>query len=136
MDETATDLTVEQKAHALGDELRSIAAFFETNPEIAARTYDICDTSIQAYAASRNDLVALARALKDATGRCNKRDMGPYFKVEASFGRLRVWGAVDREKVCRKVVKGTKVLPPVPAMPARTVEDVEWVCEPLLGEKA
>ena len=44
---------------------------------------------------------------------------------------LCVWPP-GRETVCRKIVKGKKM---VEAQPAREVEDVEWVCdEPILAD--
>lgn len=130
---TSSAMSAGQKAHALGDELRSIAAFFEANPELAARTYDVCVNSVQVHVRTRDDLVELARALKTATGRCDKTEMGTYFRVSGSFGRLYVWGVVDREQVCRKIVRGVRQVPEQ-TIPAHEVEDVIWECEPLLAE--
>lgn len=126
-------LTDEQKAHEIGDQLRTIAAFLEEHPQLGAAVYGTgaCHASIQVPCRTREELTELARVLARATGRCDKNEMGSYFQVRAEFGCFYLWGAVDRELVCRKVVKGVRHVPAT-TVPAHEVEDVEWVCEPSL----
>ena len=76
-------------------------------------------------------------------GEHRKWETGDLFRFTGSVRALRTEVIVDRAAVCRRVVKGTReVVQKVPAPDApmlevtRTVEDVEWVCEPLLAEGA
>lgn len=62
-----------------------------------------------------------------------------WFTVEAALHGLRIDINTNRASVCQRVVTGTREVTktiPDPAAPTvtvtETVEDVEWVCEPLL----
>jgi len=44
------------------------------------------------------------------------------------FGQIKLCFSINREKFCRKVVKGTKEIPAV-TYEVRTEEIVEWVCD-------
>lgn len=92
---------------------------------------------------ARARLAEIARAM----GRANK---GPglvdgTFIVWRQFAGLAVFAQTERDEVCEKVVTGTReetvevpdpeALAAVPKVTVtRTVEDVEWVCSPLLAE--
>src|SRR6266581_2702793 len=60
-----------------------------------------------------------------------------YFRMRGSIGGLQIRPWAMRDQVCTRVVKGTKeVTAEVPVTfttVTTTVEDVEWVCEPLLA---
>lgn len=118
--------------------LRDLADHLETNPHLRLPLVETF-----AVFCGRDDAVAWVRALPgekrktvntDESHMIFGRDRG----VFGPFG-FNVW--VEREKVCRRVVTGIReVTRTVPAPDApmvqvtETVEDVEWVCEPLLAE--
>jgi hypothetical protein len=74
-------------------------------------------------------------------GKQRKWETGDLFRFVGSIGGIRTEVIVDRAAVCRRVVTGTReVTKAVPSPDApmvevtETIEDVEWVCEPLLAE--
>jgi hypothetical protein len=102
--------------------LRELADWLEASPEWiggywnALRVDDFVDT--------QDEFRAKARLLG---GERRKDAVGNYLSVERFFGPHRVAVNVSREKVCERVVVGTRE---VPAEPARVEEIVEWRCEP------
>lgn len=129
--------------------LRALADLLESTPDLplptereitwAAHTFQIYEGR-----EPRETVATLARLLP---GRLYKNDPAKggyaeqYFELTGKlYGLgLRVWA--ERSEVCRRVVTGTReVTETVPAPDAptievtRTVEDVEWVCEPLLAD--
>jgi hypothetical protein len=86
--------------------------------------------------AVRSKMRQIAKALRNAT----KDYSGHVFRLTKTFGDSR-WskGSVtldftsDRNAICRKVVKETKLIPErTEVYPARTEEVVEWVCDDAL----
>lgn len=102
--------------------LRELANFLEDNPSIQQPQ----TLNITAFVPSKEDLVAQARI-----GPWGKIYHDNFFYLQKSFGEDLTFAiATYRSNVCRRVVKGTKV---IPAQAQREVEEVEWVCdEPLL----
>lgn len=109
---------------SVADGLRQVANFLDANPDLTASTY-----AIQMRCTTKQDLRVLTSALVAAVGRAEKGALGDnYFHVYASIGGLKVWGAVQREKVCRKVVTGTRHVPEQ-TVEAHEEEIVKWVCD-------
>jgi len=87
----------------------------------------------------RDVFVKAARALP---GRLDKEVTDDTYRVTASLDGLHVEAVAYRNDVCERVVTGTREVTrtiPDPNIKAplvevtETVEDVEWVCAPLLG---
>jgi hypothetical protein len=94
---------------------------------------------------ARETLATIARAL----GRVEKRvsDTTERFMVHRKFAGIAFAASADRSEVCERVVTGTRevttevpdpeALAAVPKVSVTTVvEDVEWVCSPLLKPTA
>lgn len=94
---------------------------------------------------AKSDMLAAARAIP---GMLNKRVWGgktaSYFTLDGRVGSISIQLTAFRESVCERVVTGTrevkKTVPdPMVVVPVvevtETVEDVEWVCGPLLREQ-
>ncbi len=103
--------------------LRELAAFIEAHPALPMPVPSIL---VNAFVYHKDDLAALARL-----GSWEKGAIGNYFFLRKVFaGDVRYEINVARERVCRKVVTGTRV---EPAQPEQVVQDFYWVCdEPLL----
>jgi hypothetical protein len=94
------------------------------------------------YCHGRDEFDAFRRAFPGRLDKKVDEQSEAYgFELHGSLRGLHLYAAVDRGKVCRRVVTGTREVEvpetaAVEAQPARTVvvEDVEWVCEPLLAE--
>jgi hypothetical protein len=102
--------------------LRRMADFFETHPSVEVPYSETMNVFID----TKEELADIAR-----TSTWEKKQTDNYFWLEKNFGgRVQLQMNIERGKVCRKVVTGTKVLP---AREAQEVEIFEWVCEePLL----
>lgn len=119
--------------------LRALADLLETRGLTGRSDGDNEFSPFNVHVDTKAEAAAWARALTDVT-------KAPATSVESLLidGRagalhVRVW--VDRAEVCERVVTGTReVTRTVPAPDApmvevtETVEDVEWVCSPLLAE--
>lgn len=106
--------------------LRNFADFLEQNPE-----FQLVFLSTSVNIETKEELAKWARTL----GRTEKQDFGVVLSLRHKFSDT-VWLDLDisREKVCKKVVTGTRVVPAKPATPEMTVEDYKWVCdEPILA---
>ncbi len=124
------DLTDEQRiaAAAFTDGLRSLAEWLDEHPDYAAglaslgRTFDL-------PVWTKEELADAARAF----GKATKKIVGPFFTVVKDFGGgVTLEAYTGREKVCRKIVTGTREVP-AQTIPAHTEEIIDWVCdEPLL----
>jgi hypothetical protein len=91
----------------------------------------------------REEFQATLRALP---GRKDKDPDSTYFNVEVELHGLSLVVTAFREEVCERVVKGTRevsrevpdpdALAAVPTTTVtETVEDVEWVCRPILASE-
>ncbi len=121
--------------------LRALAGALEADEtlplpikEIAWPIWPIYDADGEDEAATARTLAKIARLMD---GPAIKDYSDDFFRMRGTIGGLEVRPWAMREQVCRKVIKGTKeVTNKVPVefeMVTTTVEDVEWVCEPLLA---
>jgi hypothetical protein len=118
--------------------LRAVAEFYEKNP---SAWYDGMHLTLNMYVwgrAARKALIETARLF----GHCNKIYDENNMTVSRQFSEqvtLAVFAA--RARVCRRVVRGSRILPEriMPAtsevrIPASRIEIVEWECDPLLKD--
>lgn len=95
--------------------LRDLADFLELHPTVTAPRYN----QLNVFVDTREELAEHAKAATWA-----KVFNGQWFYLSKSFGvDLSFDITADRGLVCRRVVTGTR------EEPAKTVEDVEWVCD-------
>lgn len=124
--------------------LRALADLLDANPDLKL-PYEGSTGELLVILTSEDDqkaaLAAWARALP---GEKRKDVRGATFDLYGSLHGLRLQVIASRDQVCRKVVTGTrevtKTIPDpsveVPTVEVtETVETVEWVCEPILGER-
>jgi len=110
--------------------LRAAADFWEAHPEIKLPYTQQLD---YAHLDEKEEAAAVMRAL----GACEKIYNGEYFHIRKKMGA----GALDflfyRSKVCTRKVVGVETQPAIfveaHTIPAKTVEIVEWDCEPILA---
>lgn len=73
-------------------------------------------------------------------GRQEKQQTGELFRFRGHIGGIRTQVIVDRDAVCERVVTGTREVeekvPTAFETVTKVVEDVEWVCKPLLADDA
>lgn len=90
-----------------------------------------------------SDRPAFVDAVRALPGKANKRVDNDTYRVSVKLDGLEVEVAAYRDDVCERVVTGTrevkKMIPDpnvvVPVVEVtEVVEDVEWVCSPLLRE--
>lgn len=107
------------------DGLRSLARFLEEHPEINAN-----------YNTLQVDVFTdkLAEVARSGYGMLAKETRTDWFSLRKSFSQS-VWmyWNTSREKVCKRVVTGTKIIPAkperlLPAEPEQVVETWEWQC--------
>lgn len=130
----------------LGAGLRKLAALVESFDDtyVQAIRLHYCLNGILVPLESGEALAHLVRRAVQHGATATKDIGGKYAGAHLSFGcvGLRAWA--DREQICRRVVTGTRevtetvpdpdLLALVPTIEqTRIVEDVEWVCEPLLA---
>ncbi|HEX5347886.1 MAG TPA: hypothetical protein VFW64_12430 [Pseudonocardiaceae bacterium] len=119
------------------DGLRALADLLEANPDLRL-PYTGRDRGgallVMPHGDERDEVAEWARALP---GEKSKTVRDEYFDLDGQLHGLHLRVIAHRDKVCRKVVKGTReVKEQVPVKfttVTKTVEDVEWVCDPLLG---
>lgn len=119
-----------ERADAFADSLRQFADFIEQNPSF---TEHIGSWSPYVYAKDRAQLATIIRTL----GSCRKQYISNSLYVEKDFGKhLELNVTINREKVCRKIVTGTRVIPArAELIPERVEEIIEWDCtDPLLAD--
>lgn len=127
--------------------LRAVADFVETNPHLAQHlqySFGRVLTAVNHADDPRRAMGDFARA----AGKAMKTYDDQWAGLDIAFGSLvslHVYAA--REKVCERIVTGThevteEVVDPdaLAALPkvtvTKTVEDVEWICSPLLAEQS
>lgn len=111
--------------------LRALADLLEQKPNLplpSSPSLSTAGTNIAWYlfggvepldhAAQKAQAAEIVRAIP---GTFDKVDNGDLFRFQGRIGGLPAEVIVDRRAVCERVVVGTRV-----------VEDVEWVCAPLL----
>jgi hypothetical protein len=98
--------------------LRECADFMERHPLIPTPY----GHAINAFVNTKEQLAAIARSTSWAKGYDDN-----YFWLKKTFsGDITLEVNTNRERICRRVVVGTKV---IPAQPEKVVEQVEWVCD-------
>lgn len=129
--------------------LRALADLLESTPELPLPTEPSAFEWQIGYKYPTNEAkrAGLAEIARLIPGRFDKNDPAEsdynakYFELTGRLAGIlvRIWA--ERDAVCRRVVTGTRqVTEMVPAPDAplvavtKTVEDVEWRCEPLLAE--
>lgn len=128
--------------------LRALADLLDEHPEVPL-PYDGTQGRIAIHHLYPRDPERTIREEFQATlrafpGRKDKDPRDQYFDVELELHGLKLSISTFREEVCQRVVTGTReVTREVPdqaalaAVPTRTVtevvEDVEWICQPLLA---
>lgn len=138
------------EARGIAEGLRNLADMIATNPDLLPCVrYGLVHAGIVCPTATMEDgaaaLRALALAALRAGGKVTKGVRDRYFDLFIHFGPVKAQFIADRGEVCERVVTGTReVTEEVPdpealaAVPkvavTKTVEDVEWVCRPLLGD--
>lgn len=143
-------MSIDEKRQAYIDGLHQIADFLAEHPEVPLphlnQTVDgeygpVLNIYLVTPGQQREPLAAIARAM----GTANKTtgDHTGRFEVWRQFAGIKLLASADRAEVCERVVTGTReVTREVPdpdalaAVPKVTVtevvEDVDWVCGPLL----
>lgn len=144
---TTTELTLaEQQAAGL----RALADVIEANPDLATRfTRDTIHMTIHTRGEDEAAELAEWARLAKAHGASVSKDIGELmYNVVATFaGSVKVAMLAYRDQVCERVVTGTETvteevpdpeaLAAVPTVTVtREVEQVEWVCRPLLANDA
>lgn len=100
--------------------LRTLADFFEAHPGVPVPWHMQVDVFVETKA----ELATIAR---QTTWEKQYRDT--WFTLHRDFGTVSLEVNIEREKVCRRVVTGTEVLP---ARPAQVVDTFEWRCDDAL----
>ena len=118
------------------DSLRKIATFFEKHTELK-----VPGSLAEIKYFEANGKAEMAQVAK-ALGSCQKEVEGNWFHLVKMFGEIKFIAVDYRNRICQKVVVGTKMVEEVrtPAreeeiIPAHEVEVYEWHCpESLLDE--
>lgn len=126
--------------------LHRIASMIDAAPELedehSAFRYALEKLTIVVW--SREGLAAMVRAGKAAGAKITKHQDDRWAGVDMDFGAIKLRALIDRVEVCDRVVTGVReVVEEVPdpealaAVPTvsvtKTVEDVSWVCRPILA---
>ena len=112
--------------------LRELLEFVETHPGFPLPVLPRFSVSV----GSKEDLADAARTL----GKVQKEVSSAWYSIQRQFGSITLDIFAARDRVCERVVVGTKVIPArpevlLPAVPERTEEIVEWKCGSLLAEE-
>jgi len=131
-------VTLTNKEYAA--ELRKLAEVYDNNEDVA----QIYEGTVVSTLLFCHDPKTAAATVK-AFGSADKVDAGDSIKVtpRKEVVNLNLVIHVFKDRCCHRVVKGKKILPArvMPAKPAtkayiipeREVEEVEWVCPPILA---
>lgn len=146
---TAPAVEVDERA-AYTAGLRALADALDAHPEIPLPFDGIGTTLSIAFHGHEFETDRVAAMTSAARllmpGQRTKHADNAYYRVRGALHGLRIEVWAMREQVCERVVRGTKhVTREVPdpdalaAVPTTTVtetiEDVEWVCRPLLADE-
>jgi hypothetical protein len=140
---TAASATQPTLAHRQAAGLRALADMIEANPELADHA-GYLDASNVFYVQDKAAMAAIARAALAHGFEVMKDAFGDVYKVLLKHGPVGFAALASRGEVCERVVTGTReVAEEIPdpvalaAVPTttvtRVVEDVEWICKPLLA---
>lgn len=145
---TAAPVAQQTLAQQQAAGLRKLADMIEQNPQIAQwLSHSFGYSGINAHLPEGSDKAVLqaefARIARRHGATTTKDISGSFHNLIADLGAVKVEVVAYREEVCERVVTGTReVVEEVPdpvalaAVPTTTVttvvEDVEWVCRPLL----
>ena len=128
--------------------LRALADLLDTNPDLdlpwegSSPQY----ATLSVIALGDDGAAQIAAWAKALPGIKKKQVQSTHFYLNGSLHGLHLRVVVERDQVCRRVVTGTRevtaqvpdpdALAKVPTVTVtETVEDVEWVCEPILSEQ-
>lgn len=144
-------MSTDDKRQAYIDGLHQIADFLAEHPEVPLPYMNslvngkfrsaVMRIYLAGDADQRETLAAIARAMGNADKTVNEATAN--YEVYREFAGITLLAAANRAEVCDRVVTGTrevtKEVPDPEALAAvpkvtvtETVEDVEWVCQPLL----
>ena len=134
--------TDEQARQDMADDIMELALWLRANPDLAPRygTYEV--TLWASYDDGVYDPEQQKQWMRDRVRRLGPAVKHPEessMRVTKSFGAGRATFSLrcDREAVCRQGVKGKKpgvVLVKEAVYADGFVDDVEWECDPVLGE--
>jgi len=105
------------------DGLRELADFAETHPTV----FDFYGETFNQFPCDAAALATIAHEI----GTCEKVQLDPWYILSKQFGPHSLEFNTQREKVCTKVVVGTKIVSkPDPNAPKIEVEEevCEWQC--------
>lgn len=147
-------MSTDERRTAFVDGLHQIADFLAEHPEVplpylGAYAEGSLLPGMSIYLCgddTRAEMATVARAMADSGASVQKRvkDSTGSFQVWREFAGLVLIAAASRGEVCERVVTGTRevtrevpdpeALAAVPKVTVtETVEDVDWVCTPLLA---
>ena len=116
-------------------DLRALADWYEQHPGAPLPLFPV----LNIFA---DDDPVKAKAQFRKLGEFEKEYQGDWFVGKKQFGSLRLELNTKRDKVCRRVVVGTREVPehiipaqPESIVPAHTEEITEWRCDPILSDE-
>lgn len=138
-----------QLAQTQAQGLRALADFIEKNPVVAPwfdYSFKYAAVNVHLSGDEASATADFARMAAKAGATVTKEVTDTFFHVFADFGGVKAKSLAYRANVCERVVTGTrevtKTVPDPKALAAvpevqvtEMVEDVEWVCRPLLADK-
>lgn len=135
----------DQRRTAVIASLLELAVLLEQNPDLPL-PWQLDSGTLDIHLMRSDDPRGeLARIVRMLPGEVRKEvwgDKTPYFTAHAKVGSIRLDVTTYRDQVCERVVTGTRevtetVPDPHVVVPlvevTKTVEDVEWVCGPLMA---
>lgn len=145
LDDEPAPVVEPSQAEQLAAALRDMANMVAAHPELVteyrfAHRFDRFLVPVTSRAA----VAAWARAGLAANAKITKYQDEIYAGIDVQLGRASLHVYVEREELCERVVTGvrevTEEVPDPEALAAvpkvavtKTVEDVEWVCRPILA---
>lgn len=127
--------------------LRALADMLDANPDLDDDTYlRYMFAPLNVYTKNRAAVARFARAAMGAGVKVGKHQGEKWAGIDIPFGnRVELHVFVEREEICERVVTGTeevtKEVPDPEALAAvplvtvtEVVEQVEWICRPLLAD--
>lgn len=117
------------------ESLRELADFYEQHAELEI-PYEAEQVTVFAWTIGeeKRQLAKFIRAFGSCTKHYNKAFEGA-FQLEKKFSGITLRVLTERDRVCERVVLGTRVVPEqvIPAseekiIPEHTEDDIEWLC--------